>query len=95
MPQNEQRENIMSMRSSTSPRRVYSRKGTLLVCFQGVYFSPGKEASSISADKEVKIEILDTAGGKKRIQVTQRAGKTSVKETWKQTNVKFESRASA
>ena len=48
----------MSMRSSTSPRRVYAHKGTLLVMLGGVYFSPGKEATEISAEKEVKLEVL-------------------------------------
>lgn len=85
----------MSMRSATAPRRVYSHKGTLLVMHGGCYFSPGKEQTEVSVDKEVKIEVLDSAGGRKRIQITQRAGKNTVRETWKQANVKFESRATA
>lgn len=85
----------MAMRSSTSPRRVYSHKGTLLVMHGGVYFSPGKEASEINVDKEVKLEVLESAGGRRRIEVTQRAGKNTIKETWRQANVKFEKRAEA
>lgn len=84
----------MSMRSSTSPRRVYARKGSLLVCFQGVYFGPGKDQpTEIDVEKEVRIEVLDAAGGRKRIQVRQRKGKGSVTETWNQKNVVFEPRA--
>lgn len=85
----------MAMRSASAPRRVYSHKGTLLVMIGGTYFSPGKEATEINVDKEVRTEMLESAGGRKRIQVSQRAGKKTVTETWRQANPKFEPRASA
>lgn len=86
----------MAMRSSNSPRRVYSRKGTLVVCFSGVYFGPGKEASNIDPEKEVKIEVLDASHGKKRIKVTQKIGKKpAVMENWGEKKVTFTPRASA
>jgi len=85
------------MRSSTSPRRVYSRKGSLLVCFAGVYFGPGKEATNINVEKEVKIEVIEaSAGGRKRIKVTQKIGKNpAVVENWGERKVTFTPRASA
>ena len=85
----------MAMRSSTSPRRVYPRAGSYVVCYGGVYFGPkGKEETKINTDKEVKIEVLDNSGGKKRIQVSQKVGsKPAVTETWTEKNIVFEKRA--
>lgn len=84
----------MAMRSSTAPRRVYSRKGSPLVCFAGMYFGPSaKEESAIEAGKEVKIEVLDAVGGRKRIQVTARVGKGKVSENWTEKKVVFQPRS--
>lgn len=87
----------MAMRSSTSPRRVYSRGGSFVVCYGGVYFGPKANAESkINVDKEVTIEVLENSGGKKRIAVSQRAGKAGkVTETWNEKHLTFEKRASA
>lgn len=75
------------MRAQSAPRRVYSRNDVVHVTYGGVTFAPGKEGTKIDLAKEVKIEVLDPAGGKKRIQVTQRVGQKSVKETWRETKV--------
>lgn len=84
----------MAMRSSTSPRRVYTRKGSLLVSFGGGFFGPtAGEPTEINPEKEVRIEELDPAGGRARVQVRQRKGKGSVTETWIAKTVVREPRA--
>lgn len=87
----------MAMRSSTSPRRIYTRGGFPLVCYGGVYFGPpANKESKINAEKEVTIEVLENSGGKKRIAVSQRAGKAGkVTENWNEKHLTFEKRASA
>lgn len=87
----------MSMRSSTSPRRIYLRAGSPIVCYGGVYFGPkANSESKINVEKEVTIEVLENSGGKKRIAVSQRAGKAGkVTETWNEKHLTFEKRASA
>ncbi len=81
----------MSMRSSTSPRRIYVRGGIPLVCYSGVYFGK-KSASEIDPAKEVKIEVLEASHGKKRIAVTQRKGKNTVTENWTEQSLTFAKR---
>jgi len=86
----------MAMRSASSPRRVYFRAGLPLVCFAGVYFGPKADSESgVNMDKEVRIEVLAPAGGRKRIAVTQTAGKSKVTETWTEKHLEFATRASA
>ncbi len=87
----------MAMRSSNSPRRIYPRAGSFVVCYGGVYFGPkGNAETKLNTDKEVKIEVLDKVGGKARIQVTQKIGsKPAVTETWTEKHLVFEKRASA
>jgi len=86
----------MAMRSSSSPRRVYFRAGTPLVCFSGVYFGPKADAeSAINPEREVRIEVLDQAGGRKRIAVTQASGKSKVTETWTEKHLTFATRGAA
>lgn len=85
----------MAMRSSSAPRRVYSRGGSYVVCFGGVYFGPpANKESKINVEKEVTIEVLENSGGKKRIAVSQRAGKAGkVTENWNEKHLTFEKRA--
>jgi hypothetical protein len=84
------------MKSSTAPRRVYAHKGLLLVSIAGEFFSPGKQESEITIDKEVKIEVVEGSRGKKRVTVTQRHGKNPpVVETWTSTEVEFTPRTRA
>ena len=75
------------MRAQTDPRRVYSRNHITHVCFAGVYFSPGRDGTALDLAREVKIEQLPAAGGKQRVEVTQRVGGKNVKEVWRQVDV--------
>jgi hypothetical protein len=87
----------MAMRSTTSPRRIYLRAGSPLVCFGGVYFGPmGTKASTIDHNNEVRLEILSpsTKTGKKRVKVTQKVGRQEpIVETWIEKNVVFQKRS--
>lgn len=77
----------MAMRSATSPRRIYVRNGSPVVCYGGVYFAP-KADSLVNLEREVRIELLPVSGGKKRIQVTQKHGKNpATVETWKELEI--------
>jgi hypothetical protein len=78
----------MAMKSATSPRRLYVRAGTPVVCYGGLYFGPGRGASEINADKTVKIEVLPRSHGKARIAVTQ----GTVVENWSEQHLVFASR---
>jgi len=84
----------MAMRSSTSPRRVYPRAGSLVTCYGGIYFGPlANKDTAIDSKKEVRIEVLEKSGGKSRIQVTQKVGsKPAVVETWNEKHLTFKSR---
>ena len=86
----------MAMRSNSSPRRVYTRKGTPLVCFSGVYFGPKADSeTAINTAREVRIEVVAQAGGRKRIEVRQAAGKHSVTETWVEKHLEFGTRTAS
>lgn len=97
----------MAMRSASSPRRIYVRKGTPIVCYGGVYFGPpANKESKVDPDKEVRIEVLEKSGGKARIRITQ-GGKmvknketgtytvkdAAVSENWSEKKLVFEKRA--
>lgn len=75
------------MRAQSDPRRVYSRNAVTHVLYGGVAFGPGKEGTSVNVEREVRIAVLDPAGGRKRVEVTQRVGQRTVKETWRQVTV--------
>jgi hypothetical protein len=81
------------MRAQSDPRRVYNRNDVVHVCYGGVYFSPGNGGTQINTDREVRIEVLDSAGGRKRIQVKQRVGQKTVTETWREAKVPVHHRA--
>lgn len=86
----------MAMRSQTDGRRVYTRGGSVVVCYGGLYFGPpANKESAINTEKEVSIEVLEKAGGKTRIKVTQKSGKNKVSETWSEKKLTFEKRPSA
>jgi hypothetical protein len=84
----------MTMRASTDPRRTCPRNGSLIVLYGGAYFGPkANEQTKVDSDHEVKIEVLPKAGGKARIQVTQRIGKRpAVVEVWNQKELTFKHR---
>jgi len=85
------------MRSSTSPRRVYTRNGSLVLCYGGIYFGPNaKKGTEINSEKEVRIEVLENSHGKKRIQVTQKVGKKpAIVETWAEQELTFTPRTAS
>ena len=84
----------MSMRSSTAPRRIYTRSGTNLLCFGGLYFAPpGKGETKINPEREVHVEVLDRAGGKAHVEVSQKVGGKKVAEKWNEKHIEFGSRA--
>jgi hypothetical protein len=78
----------MAMKSASSPRRLYLRAGSPVVCYAGLYFGPGRGTSAINADKTVKIEVLPRSHGKARIAVSQ--GETV--ENWSEQHLVFASR---
>lgn len=73
----------MSMKSTDSPRRVYTRKGACIVCFEGRYYGTSSD-SAVRDNVTVTCEKLPSDGGRARIQVTQRRphAKTVV-EVWR------------
>lgn len=87
----------MAMKSASAPRRIYVRKGSPVVCYGGIYFGPAaNKESKINVEKEVTIEVLENAGGKKRIAVAQKQGKAGkVTENWSEKKLVFEKRAAA
>ena len=83
----------MAMRAQNDGRRIYVRAGNLIILYGGVYFGPGAKAETkMDKEKEVSVEVLAPAGGKKRIAVTQKVGKEKVTETWNEKHLKFAKR---
>jgi hypothetical protein len=71
------------MRSQTqATRRIYVRNGTDLVLFGGAVFRPTKAGTKIDPAREVRVEPIDPAGGRKRVEVQQKRGAQTVKEGW-------------
>lgn len=73
----------MSMKSASSPRRIYTRNDVTHVCFEGrTYGAPA--TTEITVDFPVTCVKLESDGGKARIEVTQKRphAKTLV-ETWR------------
>jgi hypothetical protein len=79
----------MSMKSVSSPRRVYCRNGVTHVLYAGAVFGT-KADSAINTDHPVKI----AGNGDGSITVTQRLPKRKgVSETWTKVNVPCVARA--
>lgn len=73
----------MSMKSSDSPRRLYTRRGIVHVCLEGKYFGPNGD-TAISLDQPVVVTKVASDGGRARVEVTQkRPGRSTLKETWR------------
>lgn len=85
----------MTMQAKNAPRRIYARKGSILVLFEGLYFGPKNgEESKLTTDDTVTVETLKKSGKLHRVQVTQVVdGGKSVVETWTEKKVVFEKRA--
>lgn len=78
----------MTMKSSESPRRIYTRNGIVHVCFEGKTYAPTKGETTLDMDYDVTCAHLESDGGKARIEVTQKkAKKAAVKESWRSVQV--------
>ena len=49
-------------KSTNAPRKLYSRKGSLIVCFEGRVYAAKK--SKLDAEKLAKCEKMPSDGGK-------------------------------
>ncbi len=84
----------MAMRAASAPRRVYVRKGSLLIMQGGVYYGPDSEATEINHEKEVRLERVERPWGEPRqLQVSQRKGNAWIREVWSEKTVVFTPRA--
>lgn len=74
----------MSMKSSDSPRRIYTRNGIVHVCFEGKTFAPPKGETGLDMEHEVTCATMESDGGKARVEVTQKKSKQKAKhESWR------------
>lgn len=62
-----------------STRRVYTRNSTVHLCYEGSTFGPGREATSVSLNRRVKVEAVDAG------HVNVRQGRTA--EVWRKVRV--------
>lgn len=76
----------MSNKNAESPRRVYARKGITHVCFDGKLY--GAKRTAIDTDHAVRCEVLESDGGRARIQVLQNVpGGSPIVEVWRSVSV--------
>lgn len=77
------------MKQATAPRRLYVRKSTALVCFDGKFFAPVAKETQVDLEGEVTVEPTEADPRSKRRQVivSQRQGRKVVKETWRTAKV--------
>ncbi len=74
----------MSMKTLSTPRRVYNRKGVSHVCFAGRLYGRSEDATSISLDRPVTCTVLPSDGGRARAELTQvRSDGPAIVETWR------------
>lgn len=74
----------MTMIAKNGARRLYPRSGSLVLCFDGLYFGPkAGTATPLTKEDLVTVEVLPKKGAVHRIQVTQvvESGKAHV-EVW-------------
>lgn len=83
----------MSMKTASSPRRIYSRNDVVHVCFDGrTYGAPA--GSALNLDFPVTCEKLPSDGGKARVAVTQkRSHQKTLVESWRSCAVPSKPRA--
>lgn len=73
----------MPMKTASTPRRIYVRHGSPLVCFAGTYFGPPRGLNSaLNVDRGAKVEVIGRDHGKAKATVTQ----GDVVETWIERN---------
>lgn len=82
------------MKSSSTPRQVYTRNAVTCICFEGRTFGP-TGSTAVLTDFTVSVEKLPSDGGRARVQVTQfiKGKNVTVKETWRSVNVPRKPRA--
>lgn len=87
---------MMRTTAANAPRRLYSRSGSLVLCFDGKYFGPkAKATSKFDKGVEVTTEVLANVGKLARIRVTQKSkGHADVVEVWTEKHLTFVPRAS-
>lgn len=75
----------MSMKTATSPRRVYARKDAAIVLFAGRMYSAKSSTTKVTVESPVICTKLPSDGGRARIEVTQVAadGETKTVEVWR------------
>ncbi len=83
----------MSMKSTSAPRRVYSRNGVVHTLYAGDTFGTKDDSKIVpSADSKLFVKIVGNGDG--TITVTQRKpGKAGVTETWSKVKVPCHARA--
>ena len=75
----------MTMVAKQDPRRLYPRAGSLVLCYDGLYFGPrATDTTKLTSKDQVTIELLPRKGSVHRIQVTQVVGdgKRAIQEVW-------------
>jgi len=83
----------MSMKSTSSPRRVYSRNGVVHTLYAGETFGTKEESQIVASDDE-SLFVRIAGNGDGTISVTQRKpGKKGVTETWSKVRVPCHERA--
>ena len=83
----------MSMKTSTTPRRIYTRNAVTHVLFEGRTFGAPAD-SELSLDYTVTCESMPSDGGRARVQVTQkRKGQKTLVEAWRTVTVPRKPRA--
>ncbi len=84
----------MTMIAKSGARRLYPRAGSLLLCFDGLYFGPrSSDTSKLTKDDQVTVEVLPKKGAVHRIQVTQVVdGGKPIVEVWTSRVVEFKKR---
>ena len=71
------------MKTSDSPRRIYTRNGITCACFEGKLFGAGSD-STIDPRFPVILEKLPSDGKRAAVKVTQkRAHAKTIVETWR------------
>jgi hypothetical protein len=77
----------MSMKTSTTPRRIYVRNGVTHICFEGRTFGPRDGESVINTEVQVTVTPVESDGGRARIKVSQRRGTRTFTEIWRSVKV--------
>lgn len=81
------------MKTSTAPRRIYTRNGITHICFEGKTFTAPK-GTEFDLNHPVTCEKVKSDGGRARLEVTQvRTGVAPKVEVWRSVKVPRKARA--